>query len=69
MWKDSIIEEIHRYRDEYSIIFNYDLHKICQDIRKKQGYDNRRVVRPMPRYIKEKSIKTNDIQTQQYLNI
>lgn len=51
MWKDSIVEEIHIYRDEYSKQFNYDLHKICQDIRQKQGLDNRRIVVPTPRLI------------------
>ena len=35
MWKDLIIEEIHKYRDEYSKQFNYNLHDICQDLRKK----------------------------------
>lgn len=53
MWQDSIIDEIHKYRDEYSKQFNYDLHKICQDIRKKQGIDNRPIVRPMPRPVKK----------------
>jgi hypothetical protein len=55
MWKDLIIEEIHKYRDEYSKRFNYDLHEICQDIRQKQGRDNRRVVVPTPRPAKKVS--------------
>ncbi len=49
MWKDSIIEEIRKHRDEYSKKFDYDLHAICKDIRQKQGQDNRRVVAPRPR--------------------
>jgi hypothetical protein len=44
MWKDTIIEEIHQHRENYAKRFNYDLHAICQDIRKKQGLDGRRVV-------------------------
>ena len=49
MQKDFIVAEIRKYRDEYAKKFNYDLHKICQDIRKKQGKDGRRVVSLSPR--------------------
>ena len=52
MRKDIIIEEIHKDRDEYARQFNYDLHAICQDIRKKQGQGGRRVVSLSPRLIK-----------------
>lgn len=52
MWKDFIVEEIRKNRDEYAKQFNYDLHAICQDIRKKQGQDGRRVVSLSPRPIK-----------------
>jgi len=52
MWKDFIVEEIRKNRDEYAKQFNYDLHAICQDIRKKQGQSGRRVVSLSPRPIK-----------------
>ena len=52
MWKDLIVEEIRKNRDEYAKQFNYDLHAICQDIRKKQGRTGRRVVVLGPRPIK-----------------
>ena len=52
MWKDFIVEEIRKNRDEYAKQFNYDLHAICQDIRKKQGQSGRRVVSLSPRLIK-----------------
>ena len=52
MWKDLIVEEIRKNRDEYAKQFNYDLHAICQDIRKKQGQTGRRVVSLSPRPIK-----------------
>ena len=52
MWKDSIVEEIRKNRDEYAKKFNYDLHAICQDMRKKQGQAGRRVVSLNPRPIK-----------------
>ncbi len=52
MRKDLIVEEIHKYRDEYARQFNYDLHAICQDIRKKQGQSGRRVVSLSPRPVR-----------------
>ena len=32
MWKDPIVEEIRRYRDEYAARFNYDLDAIFRDL-------------------------------------
>ncbi len=49
MWKDSIVAEIHKYRDEYAKKFNYDIHAICQDIRKKQGKKGHRVLSLPPK--------------------
>ncbi|MFH0975319.1 MAG: hypothetical protein V1874_06015 [Spirochaetota bacterium] len=57
MWKDSIIEEIHKYRDDYLKQFNYDIHEICKDIRKKQNQNERQLIAPKPRPAK-KIIKT-----------
>ena len=53
MWKDSIVEKIRKHRDEYSKKFDYDFLSICQNIRKKQGQDNRRIVTPKPRRPKQ----------------
>jgi hypothetical protein len=52
MWKDTIVEEIHKYRNEYAKQFNYDIHLICQDVRKKQGKGGRRVVTLKARPVK-----------------
>ncbi len=49
MWKDLIIEEIHKHREDYLKRYNYDLHAICQDIRKKQNQNERSIVQPKPR--------------------
>jgi hypothetical protein len=35
MWRDPIVEGIHRVRDEQATRFGYDLHAICEDIREK----------------------------------
>ncbi len=44
MWKDEIVEEIHRIREEYAKSFNYDLNAIFTDLRKKQEKSGREVV-------------------------
>jgi hypothetical protein len=49
MWRDPIVEEIHRIRDEQARKFGYDLHAICEDIRKKQPTSGRPLVTRPPR--------------------
>jgi hypothetical protein len=49
MWRDPIVEEIHRVRDEQAKKFGYDLHAICEDIRKKQAMSDQKVVTRPPR--------------------
>ncbi|AKG20817.1 hypothetical protein [Calothrix sp. 336/3] len=44
MWRDEIVEEIHRIREEYAKSFNYDLDAIFVDLRKKQADSGREVV-------------------------
>jgi hypothetical protein len=45
MYKDEIVEEIHRYREEYAKSFNYDLKAIFDDLRKKQIAHGHKVVK------------------------
>jgi hypothetical protein len=49
MSSDTIIDEIHKFREEYAKRFNNDLKAICRDARSKQGYDGREVVPPHPK--------------------
>ncbi len=49
MWHDPIVEEIHRIRDEHAKKLNYDLHAICEDIRKKQATSGIKVISRLPR--------------------
>jgi len=49
MWRDPVVEEIHRVRDEQAKRFGYDLHAICEDIRKKQAMSGQKVVSRPPR--------------------
>ena len=45
MYKDPIIEEVHKYREEYAKSFNYDLKAIFEDLRKKQIASVRKFVK------------------------
>lgn len=36
MSRDSIVDEVRKARDEYARKFNYDLHAICEDLRRKE---------------------------------
>lgn len=44
MWKDEVLDEIHKIREEHAKSFNYDLHAICKDLRKKQAVSDRKVI-------------------------
>jgi hypothetical protein len=44
MFKDEIVEEIHRIREEYSRSFNHDLKAIFADLQKQQTEGGRDVV-------------------------
>ena len=37
MFEDPIVAEVRRVRDELARQFNYDVHAICEDLRKRQG--------------------------------
>jgi hypothetical protein len=54
MWKDPIVEEIHRIREELAAKFNYDMHAICEDLRRRQQDGAREVVTLPPRRIDSK---------------
>jgi hypothetical protein len=41
---DTIIEEIRKARDEYARQFGYDLHAMCEDLRREQQRSGLRVV-------------------------
>jgi len=42
--KDEIIEEIHKYREEYAKKFNYDLDAIFEDLKRKEAESGREYV-------------------------
>ncbi|MDJ1182406.1 hypothetical protein [Roseofilum casamattae] len=44
MYRDPIVEEIHKIREEYSRRFNHDLPAIFADLQKQQAESGREVV-------------------------
>ena len=44
MWRDEILEEIYRIREEHAKAFNYDLKAICDDLRKRQAASDRKII-------------------------
>jgi hypothetical protein len=43
MWKDEILEEIYKIREEHAKAFNYDLKAICNNLRKRQAESGRKI--------------------------
>ncbi|MGB7445273.1 MAG: hypothetical protein WA919_29730 [Coleofasciculaceae cyanobacterium] len=50
MWKDEVLEEIYKMREEHAKSFNYDLKAICADLRKRQAASGRKLIsKPLKR--------------------
>jgi len=58
MSTETIIDEIHKIREEYAKRFNNDLKAICNDARSKQGHDGREVVAGHPKPARNVSADT-----------
>ena len=44
IWKDEIVEEVRRVREEYAARFGYDLDAICRDLQEQEKQSSRRIV-------------------------
>lgn len=49
MWKDEIVEEVHRVREAYAAKFNYDLDAMVRDIQERERLSGRKVIAPPPK--------------------
>jgi len=49
MWKDSVVEETRKARDEYAAKFEHDLAAIFRDLKESEEQNRERVVRLKPR--------------------
>jgi hypothetical protein len=59
MWRDEVLEEIYKIREEHAEEFNYDLAAICADLRQRQEANNRKIIsKPLksPHQPSEKSL-------------
>lgn len=57
MWRDPIVEEIRRYREEYAAQFNYDLDAICRDLREQAKKSGAKLASLPPRPSHKRSIR------------
>lgn len=57
---DKIIEEIHKVREAYAKKFDYDIHRMFEDIRRRQEQSGRKIVAPqkvsVPRFKSDEKI-------------
>ena len=44
MYRDPIIDEIHKYREEHAAKFNYDIRKIVEYYMNRQKQSNKKIV-------------------------
>ena len=53
MKKDPFVEEVRKFREAHASKFNYDLKRICKDLKEKEkNYGNRVVSLPPKYYLK-----------------
>jgi len=55
MFRDPIVEEVRKARDEYARRFNYDLDAICRDLRERQKKSKHKVVSFPAKRVKPKT--------------
>jgi hypothetical protein len=55
MWKDEILEQIHRIREEHAKSFDYDMKAICEDWRKRQAESGKKFVTLTRKHPKQQS--------------
>jgi len=44
MWKDKIVEELHKFREAHAAQFNYDVRAIVESLREEEEKSGRKVV-------------------------
>jgi hypothetical protein len=44
MWKDTIIEKLHQFREEHAKKFNYDLTAIFDDLKAQEKNSTRKII-------------------------
>ena len=52
-WRDPIVEEVRKVREEHAARFNYDLKAIAEDLRLRQAKSGHKIVSYPPRQLDE----------------
>ncbi len=52
MWKDKIVEEVRKARDEFAAKFDYDMDAIYQEIKKQEAASTRKFITLPPKPVK-----------------
>jgi len=55
MWRDPIVAEVRRTREQYAAAFNHDIGAICRAAREKQKESGRQIVSRPPRPVAERA--------------
>ncbi len=56
MFKDPIVEEVRRIRQEHSAQYGHDIHRICEALRKKEKESGRKLVNFGPRKLSDQKL-------------
>ncbi len=54
MWKDAIVEEVRKIREEHAARFGYDLRAIYDDLKETERRSGRKVVSLPPKRLQER---------------
>jgi hypothetical protein len=58
MWKDEIVEEVRKYREEYAAKFNFDLQAMYEDLKKAERKSKHKKVSFKPKKPVRVELKT-----------
>lgn len=57
MWKDPIVEEVRKAREEYAARFNHDLRAMAIDLRRREKEGGRQIITLQPQAAKEGAVE------------
>lgn len=62
MWKDEIVEEVHRVREEYAAKFHHDIDAMYEDIKRREAESGREFVSFPPRKPEIYAVRKPDVE-------
>ncbi len=57
MWEDPIVEEVRRARQEHAAKFDYDLHRICLDLKDQELKSGEKYITLEPKRPTQQSVR------------